>query len=145
LLLSLYIILIRKTHFDEIPVLLGTFGWLIFSVFWIVLFYPFITLLTQDPVLIALRTDLSVESWSLLVLFAMTAEILPVIALFKGSQTVEASISGIILLLEPISAALLAIMFLHEQLTGNILLGGLLILIANVTTTYKRPMIAVAH
>jgi len=142
MLLSLYIILIRKTHFDEIPSLLGTFGWLIFSLFWFIVFYPLVSLVTRDPALVSLRTDISPTAWLLIFVFAMTAEVLPAVLLFKGSQTVEASLSGIVLLLEPVSAALLAVVFLHEAITGNILLGGLLVLAANVVTASRRPAIS---
>jgi drug/metabolite transporter (DMT)-like permease len=52
-------------------------------------------------------------------------------------KKVPSSEAGVILLLEPVSGALLAAFFLHQPLTLNILLGGGLILFSNYLVVYK--------
>jgi drug/metabolite transporter (DMT)-like permease len=52
----------------------------------------------------------------------------------KKVPTIEA---GIILLIEPISGALLATIFLGQQITLNIVIGGFLILLANYLVLTK--------
>jgi drug/metabolite transporter (DMT)-like permease len=64
-------------------------------------------------------------------IFALLSGIFPHLLLYKGLQKIQASVAGVILLLEPISATILAAIFFNQLITFNIIMGGILILISN--------------
>ncbi|MBI4015604.1 MAG: DMT family transporter [Candidatus Aenigmarchaeota archaeon] len=68
--------------------------------------------------------------WLLFVLYSI-ANVGTFLFLYKGIATITASTAGIILLLEPVVATLIAAAFLNQPLTINILAGGGIILLAN--------------
>jgi len=63
--------------------------------------------------------------------FTIFAGVLPNLLAFAGMRKVDASTTGVLLLFEPISAAVLAFIFFNQPLTSNIWLGGGLILFSN--------------
>jgi drug/metabolite transporter (DMT)-like permease len=62
---------------------------------------------------------------------SILAYLVPGILFFWGIGGVAASVAGILLMLEPVSATFLAAIWFREPVTSNIWIGGLLILIAN--------------
>jgi len=88
--------------------------------------------------------ELQPQSWAGNVIAICSVSILaylvPGILFFWGIGGVAASVAGILLMLEPVSATFLAAIWFREPITSNIWIGGLLILIANgliVTRTEK--------
>lgn len=75
--------------------------------------------------------------WLLILAFNLLTQPISHILYLKGSKKVPAKESGIILLLEPLVGALLATIFLHQPLTGSIILGGIFILISNYLVIRK--------
>ncbi|MBS3143048.1 EamA family transporter [Candidatus Woesearchaeota archaeon] len=57
--------------------------------------------------------------------------VLAQVLFYQGLKIVPSTHAGIILLLEPVSAAILASIFLGEAITLGLIVGGILILIAN--------------
>ncbi len=90
-----------------------------------------------------LSFNLAPEIWVYLLGFAFIVFI-PHIIYFYGAKKVPASVSGIILLLEPVVAALMASLFLQQALTLNILVGGALILISNYIVMRETRGVSVA-
>lgn len=69
--------------------------------------------------------------WSALLFYSLAFFVLPNILVFRHNRNVPAAVTGMILMLEPVSGVILDVLFLHTPLTGNILVGGGMILLAN--------------
>jgi len=85
----------------------------------------------SDPIYTNLSFNLSGTIWLYILGFAIFANIIPHLFYYAGTLKVQSSIAGIILLLEPVSATLLAAIFLGQMLTWNIFIGGIFVLTAN--------------
>lgn len=129
--LSGWVVYSRKSGIKGInPVTTGV-GFYAATIMFVLLMYPFLAVFTQNASIMRVSFASAAEIWAYLFIFAMLAGLVPHLLLFKGSKKVPASSTGIILLLEPVSAALLAAVFLQQPLTWGILLGGGLILFSN--------------
>ena len=131
LLLSLWVICGRRSGLRNQHIITTTFGYAFFSGVWLLLFHPLFSQLITDSQFT--RLDFTVYQdyfWSVAA-FAVFAQVVPACLVFWGMQKIEASTAGILLLLEPVSAALLAWFIFQEPLTANIWFGGGLILFAN--------------
>jgi drug/metabolite transporter (DMT)-like permease len=72
------------------------------------------------------------------VLFALLSHIIPALFFFKGIRKIEAFIAGIVLLLEPVSATVLASILFGQPIGFNLVTGGFLILISNYLAIQKQ-------
>lgn len=99
--------------------------------------YPLVNLFVKEPSITPLSFNLSLMIWFYLLIFALFIQIGSHLFYLYGVKKVSTVDAGIILLLEPISATILAIIFLNQILTFNIILGGVLILIANYIVIRK--------
>ncbi len=103
-----------------------------FTVILLFLLYPVFLLITKDPSAIGFHINRSRKIWLLFFGFALFAETIPHICYLKWVKKLSAMTAGIILLLEPISAAILAMIFLKQPLTIYIVIGWILILLGNL-------------
>jgi drug/metabolite transporter (DMT)-like permease len=136
--LSAWIVYSRKSAIKKYHHMTTTFGVVIFVLVFLIISYPIVYFFIRDPQIIRLSLDLPMRMWFYLFAFMVISELIPYILLLKGLKKVLASSAGIILLLEPVSAALLAAVLLHQPITPNILLGGSLILISNYIVICKK-------
>jgi drug/metabolite transporter (DMT)-like permease len=65
------------------------------------------------------------------VIYAAIGGVIPHLLFYRGFKKIEASVAGILLLLEPISASILAALFFDQPIGPDIILGGALILLSN--------------
>jgi drug/metabolite transporter, DME family len=130
-LLSLWIIMGRKTGISKIHFVTTIFGWKIFTLLWLLILYPLFNLITQDPSIINIRYSLTGTYILYFIIFAFVGGLLPHILFYKSITTVNASEAGIILLLEPLSASIIAIILFGQYLSFHTVIGGILILISN--------------
>jgi len=107
------------------------------TTFFLLLAYPLLVSFIKNPAITSFSFNIHISIWFWLVIFVLFAGIIGELFLFTGIRKVSASDAGIILLLEPVTAAILATIFLHQELTWNIIVGGLLILIANYLVVRK--------
>ncbi|OGI14742.1 hypothetical protein A3K63_02595 [Candidatus Micrarchaeota archaeon RBG_16_49_10] len=101
------------------------------SILFLLALYPAISWFSNDRTITGMGFDLPFKIWVYLFLFEVFAAIIPQVSYYIGTRKVSASDAGIILLLEPVSASLLAMAFLGQALTANVIVGGALILLAN--------------
>jgi drug/metabolite transporter (DMT)-like permease len=85
----------------------------------------------KRPDIVEFRLNWSIQIWAALILFSLITQVINHVLYLKGSKVVPATEAGIIMLLEPVSGAILAALFLNQAITLNIFVGGVLILIAN--------------
>ncbi len=131
LLLSLWVIWGRRSGLKQQHFVTTTFGYGASSTLWLLLFGILAPGAWHDARLT--RLDLSVYSaaWLEVGLYTLLAGILPACLVFAGMRAIEASTAGVLMLLEPVSAAAGAHLLFGEPLTSNVWLGGVCILSAN--------------
>jgi len=130
-LLSLWVIWGRKSLLRNQHIITTTFGWTGFSVIWLLLLWPFSYVFIEDPIITNLSYNLPFSNWIYLVAYALIGGVIPHLLFFRGFRIIEASVAGILLLLEPVSAAILAMIFFKQVLGIDIIMGGALILLSN--------------
>jgi drug/metabolite transporter (DMT)-like permease len=137
LILSAWVIVVRSFGKKGYNPVTMQFGYAMFCLAFLLISYPLITIFFSIPSITSFSLDIAPIMWIYLLFFALLSSIIPHILHFKGSRKVPASTAGIILLTEPVSAALLAAAFLLQPITLNILLGGALILLSNYLVVRK--------
>jgi drug/metabolite transporter (DMT)-like permease len=128
---SLWVIWGRKSSIGEHHFITTTFGWGGFTSLWLLVMWPVLNRLVSDPTITRLSANFSIRYWVYLLLFAIAGGIVPSFCFFKGLRIIDASVAGIILLLEPVSAALLAALIFGQSLSATTVAGGALILLSN--------------
>ena len=135
--LSGWVIFGRVSGIKEYHPITTQFGCVLFTLIFLAISYPIISIFIKDPSITAFTFSLPANIWLYLLLFAVFANIAPHLFYFAGVRKVPASDAGIILLLEPVSAAILATVFLSQPITTYILIGGALILLGNYVVIRK--------
>jgi drug/metabolite transporter (DMT)-like permease len=107
------------------------FGLVSFTILFLLISNPIVAIFVKDPSITAFSFNIPLETWFYLLLFYLSARLAAHLFYFYGTKKVTATDAGIILLLEPVSAAILSAVFLNQALTWNILIGGALILLSN--------------
>jgi drug/metabolite transporter (DMT)-like permease len=145
LFLSLWVILGRKSGLREQHFVTTTFGYSFFSSCWLIALYPVVSLFLKNPTFVSLSFGSYVEYWWAVLIFALVVNITPHFLAFFGLKRVDASTAGILLLLEPVSAALVAYLLFDQLLTTNIWIGGFLILAGNILLIREATSTGAAH
>jgi drug/metabolite transporter, DME family len=143
LLLSLWVIWSRRSALKHQHFVVTTFGFTLFSSLWLLILYPLVGSLPLDSSLVRLDFGLYLDYWRMVVLYTVLAGIVPSFLVFYALKGVDASTAGILLLFEPISAAVLAYLWFEEALAPNVWVGGALILMANFVVIRAAPRPAV--
>jgi len=128
---ALWVVWGRKSGIHRQHSVTTTLGWSGFSAAWLIVLWPVFFAITRDRALSRLSLSFEGKDWLLLAVFALIEGVLPMLLLFRGLQTVPASTAGILLLLEPVSASLMAALFFRQPLGLHTLAGGFLILLSN--------------
>ena len=129
--ISLWVVWGRKSGIHEQHFVTTTLGWGAFTTLWLIVLWPVLNSLIIDETVTRLSADFPVRYWLYLLLFAIAGGIIPSFCFFKGLRVVDASVAGIILLLEPVSAAILAAILFRQSLDATTFAGGALILLSN--------------
>jgi drug/metabolite transporter (DMT)-like permease len=120
------------------------FWGLIFGVISLLILIPVFKLSGMPSDIVNLRMNLGSTVWIILILFSLLAVNLCHLFYLNGSRRIPTVHSGIMMLLEPVVGCLLAVIFLNQELTINIIIGGVLILFANyliVTSPSQNKLI----
>jgi len=131
LFLSLWVIWGRKSGLKKQHYVTTVFGYTFFSSLCLLLLYPFLSTTASGSAYFRLNFQAYFDHLGAVAGFVLFAGILPASLAFHGMRTVEASAAGILLLFEPVSAAVMAYFFFGQPFTANIWLGGGFILGAN--------------
>lgn len=138
-LLSLWVIWARKSAIHKNHYITTTFGWSFFASVWLVLLVIISgVFLPQYGKQISISPSLMQTNLSHIVLFALLAGLLPHLLFYKGVEKVSASSSGIILLLEPVSATVIAALIFSDPVGLSFLIGAFFILLSNYFVLSKK-------
>lgn len=128
--LSAWIIMGRVSSLNDIHPFSTQITYTFFIFIFLILYYPFFKQFAS-PEFTKISFGLPLVIWLAIIAYELLSRILPHILYFFGARKVESSDSGIIFLIEPVIAALLAAWFLQEAITLNIVTGGSFIVLAN--------------
>jgi drug/metabolite transporter, DME family len=118
-----------------------TIGWTGFSVIWLMLLWPIFYYFFPYAIITRISVNLPKEFLAYLLVYAAIAGVIPHLLFYRGFKKIEASLAGILLLLEPISASILAALFFDQPIGLGIILGGALILLSNYFVIRSRSNI----
>ena len=138
ILLSLWVIWGRLSALREQHFISAAFGYTAFSALFLGLAHPLIRGSGLPYEFYRLDISLYWEHAPAVAPFTLIAGVLSVCLTFAGLRKLEASRAGLLMLLEPISAALGAWLAFSETLTSGIYWGGGLILLANYLQLARR-------
>jgi drug/metabolite transporter (DMT)-like permease len=131
LFLSLWVIWSRIGGINKKHHVTAAFGCMSFSFLWLLVLRPIFSLIVQDSAITGAKLAFPPIGWAGLALFALISGVLPAMFFYRGIKKINASTAGIILLLEPVSAALIAALLLAQPLGLNVIIGGIIIIISN--------------
>jgi DME family drug/metabolite transporter len=126
--LSLWIIYGRIGGLHKYHPTTIAFGQGFFASIWLVIFLPLILLANNTNIV---KFSAYPPIYVVVIVLIAGFSILGVLVFYKGVQKISASTSSIIVLIEPVSAAILAYFLFGQTLSYNIVVGGLLILFSN--------------
>lgn len=132
-----WVIYSRKSGIKKIPFMTSTFSYITFSLAFIILSYPIISLMTDNIETVKFSINHPATLW-LGLLALILARIIGYSLFFKGLENVPASTSGLLLIVEPLSAMILAVIILQQPLTLNIIFGGIFIVLGNAFLLHYR-------
>ena len=132
--LSLWVIGGRKAGINKEKTTLTTFSYAFFTVVWLLLIFPIFKSLVPAPQFTTITLSHPINFWLYVIVIALFSRVISNFLFYLGLENITASRTGIIMLIEPVSAALLSAIFFLQPITINIILGGFFILLANYIT-----------
>ncbi|MDP4107108.1 MAG: EamA family transporter [Bacillota bacterium] len=114
-----------------------TFWSFVSALIWLLLSWYLIKLIINDKDILSFTTALPFNAWILLIGLGFISTFLPFILLNKGLEQIKASQAGIILLIEPISVALMGNLILQQSLRFWQIIGAILILFSVIMINYE--------
>ena len=136
--MSLWVIWGKKANVDNLHYTTTMFGWSVSQLAWLAVLYPLTALVIKDVSITRLSISAFNSHWWQFLIFAFISGVVPYFFLHRGFDRLQASVAGIILLLEPVSSALLAAWIFGQQIGVYVLIGGAFILAANIWAIYSE-------
>lgn len=102
-----------------------------FMLIFLAILYPLLSFFVHEPSVMQFRLAWPWQIWLYLLIFNIVAGVVNHLLYLNGVKKVPTNEAGIIMLLEPVSGAILAVIFLHQSITWSIGIGGFIILLAN--------------
>ncbi len=131
LIISLWIILGRVAGKRDYHPVTTKFGYYLFNLIYLALFYPLFVFFVGDISFSRLSFIQSIDIWIYLFLYAIGTILFSHLLYYYGAKKVPASTSGIIFLLEPVVAGILASVVLGQIIGLNVMIGGSIIILSN--------------
>lgn len=127
---------------SKIDPYVGKFMETLLEIIIIVLVLFSVQFIIKQPEIVKFSLGWSASIWVTVVVYSLLTQVMGHVLYLKGTKVVPAKEAGIIMLLEPVSGAILAVLFLRQAITLEILLGGAMIILANYLVLSKRRMVS---
>lgn len=136
--LSLWVFITQ--YFSEKNINPWTTFWVccVYSVIPVVILYAALLEYNLLPVNAVFSADMTRQLWGVFFFYALVVITLPNVLIFYNNKDIPAPYIGMILLLEPVTGIILDVLFLNTVLSWNIILGGIMILLANMVLILKK-------
>ena len=138
LFLSLWLIYARRGGIRGLHPFVSTFCLSLSTGLWLIVLHPLFATVAPAKHFTRIDPSVYVTDWPGVVLYVIVAGIVPAWLFFIGMRSVKATTAAILLLLEPVSASLLARLLFGQPLTGYVLAGGVLILLGSYLVIAQR-------
>lgn len=135
---SLFLIMGKETTNRKIHYTTSIFGFSIFTVVWLLIMFPFCQVIIKNDILTRLDIGLILKNSLEIILIGIITRMVPQTLLYKSLTKIKISTAGIVLLLEPITASILAYFLFNQAITQSILIGGFLIILSNYIVIKKN-------
>lgn len=135
-LLSLWIVGGRKISLEKESTSYVTFAYCGFTTLWLILIYPIFKIIVPQPIFSGLSFNHPLSVWLNIVWVVLFSRVLSNWLFYRGMKRVEASRAGIVVLVEPISVALISLVAFSQPITLTLIFGGGLILFANYLISF---------
>jgi drug/metabolite transporter (DMT)-like permease len=135
---SLFLIISKEATNKKIHYTTYIFGFSIFTIFWLLLIQPFYQVIIKNDVLTRFDPSIFFNNLLIILLAGFIIKIIPVVLLYEGITKIEISTAGIVLLIEPIIATILAYFLFNQPITQSVIIGGLLIIFSNYLIIKKE-------
>jgi len=143
-LLSLWVVWGKRSAKFRNHFITTTFGWSFFAAIWLFLFFViFSKVYPGRSETLSISLELMISNFKGLIIFAVVAGVLPHLLFYRGLEEVNASSAGIILLLEPVSATIMAAFLFSESIGISFIAGACLILLSNYFVLIKKQGTAI--
>ena len=119
-----------------------TFWGYFFALLWMIPLLFSINLVVTDPLVSGFHLLMPLPAWLLLIAFAFVSTTVPYTLVNVGLKDIDASAASIILLLDPISAVVMAYLFLGQLVAFWQLIGAVLILLATTLIAIEPRLLA---
>jgi len=135
---SLFLIISKESTNRKIHYTTFLFGLSIFTMFWLLLIQPFYKTIIKNDVLTRLDVNMFLNNLLEIIPASIIIKMLPVILLYKGISKIKISTAGIVLLIEPIIATIIAYFLFNQPITKYVIIGGFLIIFSNYLVIRKN-------
>jgi drug/metabolite transporter (DMT)-like permease len=129
--LALWVVWGRRSSIRNVHCVITTLGWSFFSALWLMLIWVVLSFLIHKNELLRFSIDLPTSYWIYMALFGLIGGVIPSLLFYRGLEEVQASIAGILLLIEPVSASFIALLLFEQPIDMETIFGGGLILLSN--------------
>jgi drug/metabolite transporter (DMT)-like permease len=129
--LALWVVWGRRSSIRNVHCVITTLGWSFFSALWLMLIWVVLSFLIHNNELLRFSIDLPTSYWIYMALFGLIGGVIPSLLFYRGLEEVQASIAGILLLIEPVSASFIALLLFEQPIDMETIFGGGLILLSN--------------
>ena len=135
--LALWVVWGRRSGLRKRHQVTTAFGYGLSTGVWLLVLHPLAATWIVQPRLIRLDPSVYLDAWVAVAIYTVLAGVAPACLVFGGMRGVEASTGGILMLFEPLSAALVAWVIFGQALGPLLWLGAGLILAANLLLTWR--------
>lgn len=129
--LALWVVWGRRSSIRNVHCVITTLGWSFFSALWLMLIWVVLSFLIHNNELLRFSIGLPTSYWIYMALFGLIGGVIPSLLFYRGLEEVQASIAGILLLIEPVSASFIALLLFEQPIDMETIFGGGLILLSN--------------
>lgn len=129
--LALWVVWGRRSSIRNVHCVITTLGWSFFSALWLMLIWVVLSFLIHNNELLRFSIDFPTSYWIYMALFGLIGGVIPSLLFYRGLGEVQASIAGILLLIEPVSASFIALLLFEQPIDMETIFGGGLILLSN--------------
>ena len=136
--LSLWVVMGRIGGLKRLSVYTTTFGVSLFTVLWLVIIRVGAFSMDWKPAAFGWNFPPSADTCFWMAAFCLLAILIPHLLFYKGVREVSAAAAGVLMLLEPLSAGVIASLWFREPLGINVWIGGTLVLGANAVRTLSK-------
>jgi DME family drug/metabolite transporter len=137
-LLAVWVVGGRKVAIEKEPASFVTLAYCSFTTLWLLLIYPLFKKVVPQPMFSGLSLSHSTITWVHLLWIVLISRVVSNWLFYKGMKKIEASRASIIVLIEPISVAIISAIAFSQPITRTLILGGSLILFANYLVVVSR-------